>query len=95
LRAENAPLRVLRNGELVSAPITFFDDLLLSFVTDQWRKTAMIIARALGASWDDDCMQVGDGFLGAHIRALANAGQLDSQGDLRDWRHSEVKLPAR
>jgi hypothetical protein len=95
LRTENAPLRVLRNNELVSAPITFFDDLLLSFASDRWRKTAMLIAQALVASWDDDCMQVGDGLLGARVRALAKARQLDSQGDLSDWHHSEVKLPAR
>jgi hypothetical protein len=34
LLVENAPLRVLDRGELVSVPISFFDDTLMSLVTD-------------------------------------------------------------
>jgi Domain of unknown function (DUF1835)/Protein of unknown function len=40
LRAENAPLRVLSRGELVSAPLSFFDPLLLSCATPEWQKAA-------------------------------------------------------
>jgi hypothetical protein len=28
----------------------------------------------------------------ARILALADAGRIESQGDLRKWRHSEVRL---
>jgi hypothetical protein len=58
LRRENAPLRVIENGELASAPMTFFDDLLMSFVTSEWQKTAKPIAFALVD--DMSLMQVGD-----------------------------------
>ena len=31
--------------------------------------------------------------LGARIVALAEAGRIEGAGDLRMWRHSEVRLP--
>jgi hypothetical protein len=30
--------------------------------------------------------------LGVRLQALAEAGRLESQGDLRKWRYSEVRL---
>ena len=38
LRAENAPLRVVDGGGLRSAPITFFDQQLLSFAKPSWQR---------------------------------------------------------
>jgi Protein of unknown function/Domain of unknown function (DUF1835) len=46
LRDENAPLRIIDGGTLKSAPITFFDSLLMSHATDDWQKVTMIIGRA-------------------------------------------------
>ena len=43
LRSENAPLRVIEGGELVSAPISYFDTRLMSYVTNDWQKVAMIV----------------------------------------------------
>jgi hypothetical protein len=93
LRAENAPLRIIRGGQLQSAPISAFDDLLLSCADDRWRKTARVIGTALAESWDDDGIQVGDLVLGARVHALVELGHLEARGDLDDWRHSEVRLP--
>ena len=53
LRDENAPLRVIESGTLRSAPITFFDSLLMSHATDEWQKVTKIVGEGLVAEWDD------------------------------------------
>jgi hypothetical protein len=68
------------------------DALILSFVKVQWRKVAMIIGQVL-----DECRRRGvdldeDG-VADRICALVENGQLEAQGNLSRWRHSEVKLP--
>ena len=68
------------------------DGLILSFAKVQWRKVAMIISQVLsecrrrGVDVDEDC-------IAERICALVEDGQLEAQGDLSRWRHSEVKLP--
>ena len=93
LRAENAPLRVLSEGELVSAPLSFFDPLLLSCTTPEWQKAAKIIGEALWDSSTTLVHQTGDLVLSARVRALANAGRLECRGDLFDIHNSELRLP--
>jgi hypothetical protein len=44
LISEDAPLRVIDGDKLVSAPISFFDSLLMSYVTDKWQKVAMVFS---------------------------------------------------
>jgi len=91
LRAENAPLRVLSGGELVSAPITFFDQLLLSHAKSDWQKVAMVVARALTEFWDTQTLQTGDLVLAARVRSLVASGFLESRGDLAHIRSSQVR----
>jgi hypothetical protein len=74
LKAENAPLRVLKEGKLVSAPISYFDPLLLSCVTTEWRKAMRLVGDALGSLLDENCFQTTDIILCARIRALVQAG---------------------
>jgi hypothetical protein len=47
LRAANAPLRVVDTDGLRSAPITFFDQQLLSFANASWQKPARIIGETM------------------------------------------------
>jgi uncharacterized protein DUF3658/uncharacterized protein DUF1835 len=90
LRAENAPLRVVAGDLLRSAPISFFDPLLMSQATDQWRKVAMIVGSVL-AEMDD---HLSDIFLAARVNALVKSGQLEIRGkSALQMRHTEVKLP--
>jgi hypothetical protein len=93
LRAENASLRVLSAGELVSAPLSFFDPLLLSCATPEWQKAARVIGGALWESSTASVLQVGDLVLCARARALAGAGLLESRVDLFDIQNSELRLP--
>jgi hypothetical protein len=47
LRAENAPFRIVADQDLVSAPISFFDELLLSCTGTKWQKSARVIGDAI------------------------------------------------
>jgi hypothetical protein len=94
LRKENAPLRVLAGDTFVSAPISFFDSLLMSHATDDWRKVAMIVGLALGSQMDDRLFQTGDLFLAARVNALVESGRLEIQGkSALEMHFSEVRLP--
>lgn len=69
------------------------DALILSTLHQNWRKTAMIVGKALeltkARGW-----QLDEETLSARIQYLADNGRIDSQGDLSKWRHSEVRLKA-
>ena len=95
LRAENAPLRVLKGNTLASAPISFFDSLLMSHVTDDWQKVARVIGHALGSQMDDCIFQTGDLVLASRVDALVQAGRLELQGESAlEMQASKVRLPS-
>ncbi len=93
LRAEDAPLRVLKEGELVSAPLSYFDPLLLSFTTSEWRRAMRLVGDALGSLDYENCFGTFDIILSARIRSLVQAGQLEARGDLYELYSAEVRLP--
>jgi hypothetical protein len=94
LRDENAPLRIIESGTLSSAPITFFDSLLMSHATDDWQKVARIVGEALCAEWDDGVFQTGDLVLAARVNALVESGRLECRGkNPLEMQFSEVRLP--
>jgi len=93
LLSENAPLRVIDGEKLVSAPISFFDSLLMSFVTDKWQKVSMVFSWATISYWDDGISQTDDTFLAARLRALAESGREEIRGETaRDTVLGEVRL---
>ena len=51
----------------------------------------MVVGRAVRLC-DERALPISAEVLGARIQALAESDRLDSQGDLRKWRHSEVRL---
>jgi len=92
LRIENAPLRVISETGLSSAPITFYDDELMSYAVPHWRKVARIVGEAL--TNQHEYYRCADLLLAARVRALANAGRLEARGDPLKMRFSEVRLRA-
>jgi hypothetical protein len=95
LRVENAPLRVVDADGLRSAPITFFDQQLLSFAKASWQKPARIIGeifREWVGSQMEPYFEAGDGILAARIIALVELGVLEGRGNLMNIRQSEVRL---
>lgn len=101
LRAENAPVRVLQDNDLASAPITVFDDLLMSFATDEWLDAAFVVGSALvelshpdsRPLSDADSRQGNDAFLFARLRNLVAEGRLEHRGGLTRMRGLKVRLP--
>jgi hypothetical protein len=67
------------------------DGIIFSCMQPQWRKMAAIVGRA-GRQCEKLSLPVEAEVLGARIQTLADAGRLEHQGDLRYWRHSEVRL---
>jgi hypothetical protein len=93
LLSESAPLRVIDGDRLVSAPMSFFDSLLMSFVTDKWQKVSMVFSWATISYWDDGISQTDDTFLVARMRALVENGRLEIRGETaRDIVFGEVRL---
>ena len=96
LISENAPLRVIDGDKLASAPMTFFDSLLMSYVTDKWQKAVTVCSRASISHWDDGIYQTNDTFLTARMRALRESGRLEIRDQTaRGTLFSEVRLPSR
>jgi hypothetical protein len=68
------------------------DSLILSVMTTRFQKVAMIISRLYSRSKKLAQPIISDKTIAARIQLLAEDGPLESQGDLRKWRHSEVRL---
>ena len=92
LREENAPFRVVDANGISSAPITYFDELIRSCVSTEWRKCARVIGEMLTKEWESGLVQVGDGVLFGRLQKMVQQGIFESQGDMTQMRFSEVRL---
>ncbi len=70
------------------------DGMIFSKLNPSWRKTARIIGD-VAAAYNQRSTPLDAEIVGARIQALAEAGRIESQGNLSMWRHSEVRLKAR
>jgi Protein of unknown function len=92
LRSENAPLRVVGRTGLVSAPLTYFDDRVTRYVTNDWRTGARIVADAMVEVWEKDkSCHVSDMWLWGRVCALAEEGVLEINGDSSQIRSAMVR----
>ena len=93
LREEDAALRIL-SPELdrQSAPITVFDDRLLSLIMTSWSRAALVVGEALCSFWDEGLHQVDDLVLAGRLGALVDEGVIQGRGDLPLLKGSEVRL---
>jgi hypothetical protein len=71
------------------------DQIIFSVLTSRLQKTAMVIGKAKGLCKERalpiDAEMIGE-ILGARIQLLAASDRIEAAGDLRYWRHSEIKL---
>jgi hypothetical protein len=70
------------------------DAAIFASINPRWTKVAMVLglaAKVPGLIFEAD----EDGFeaLAARLEQLVGSGHLLAQGDVRDWRFSEVRLP--
>jgi Protein of unknown function len=69
------------------------DSLILSTVTEHWTKVAKVIGRVADTlSRDLPPGDEGCEVIARRIEALVGDGRLASQGDIRNWRFSEIRL---
>jgi hypothetical protein len=70
---------------------TDIDGHILDSCRDRWQKVAMVIVKARDSAGLHDTDHSEDAIV-TRIDILAHAGKLDAVGNLKDWRHSEVRL---
>jgi hypothetical protein len=70
---------------------TDLDAIIFSVLTSRLQKTAMVIAKAMKRC-DERTLPVSAAIVGARIQALVEADRIESAGNLRKWRYSEVCL---
>ena len=87
LRAENAPFRVWKNGELVSAPINHYDDIILGHAGPRLLKVAWVIRRPKDA---DPAYEACEYVFHGRLHKLVEAGLLEAYGDIAKPGYSEV-----
>ena len=67
------------------------DAIIFSILTSRLQRTAMVVGKVM-AHCREHGLPVDAEMLGARIRALAESDRIEGAGDLRKWRHSEVRL---
>jgi Protein of unknown function len=70
------------------------DEVILSVAEASWRKVAFVIikvAAAMGSELSED--DAGYNLVAERIEMLVRGGRLLAQGDIKKWRHSEVRKP--
>ncbi len=83
LAAEDAPLRLVRDGLLVPAPLTAFDEVLMAATSRYWTRLALIVAKVLGEETKRGDYNAGLGLLEARVQALVDGGRLQAEGEVR------------
>ena len=87
LRAENTAFRVWKNGELVSAPITHYDGVILGNAGPRLLKVAWVIRRR---KEPDPAYEACEYVYHGRLRKLVEAGLLEAYGDISKPGYSEV-----
>ncbi|HYX70287.1 MAG TPA: DUF3658 domain-containing protein [Terriglobales bacterium] len=69
------------------------DEAILSATEERWTKVAMVIARVADSVSRRELPPGDEGFeaIAGRIAVLVRDGHLEVQGDLRNWRFSEVR----
>ena len=71
---------------------TELDEAILATTERNWRKMAYIVGTIV-EHFKRRATQLDAEIAAARIQELAKRGRIESQGDLRKWRFSEVRLP--
>jgi hypothetical protein len=70
------------------------DEVILSIAEASWRKVAFVISRvAITMGSDLPEGDAGYNLVAKRIEILVRGGRLLAQGDIKKWRHGEVRKP--
>ena len=67
------------------------DGVILSLLKPRWQKTAMVVVLAMKRC-QELALPIGDEEIAARLQVLSDSDRIEGIGDLRKWRHSEVRL---
>ncbi len=88
---EEKGVRILEGGKkLVQHDYDFYDAELKKFITRDWQKANKIISQFLSKAKNT----TGDMYLLWRLKKLIEAGGLDVQGEVKNMRDFEVKMPS-
>ena len=79
--------------KLSPADLEKIDEGLLANCCDRWRKVARVVGTTMMSDSQYRYENVPDVFYSQRVKALVDAGSLESQGNLDFMRYSEVRLP--
>jgi hypothetical protein len=68
-----------------------FDQVIHSTMSSHWRKVARIVTD-VAAGYERLGLAISSEMVAARLQALADSDLIEGVGDLRKWRHSEVRL---
>ena len=86
LQNENAAVRVLTSTGLVSAPISYFDETILSFATGEWQRCARVVGNSIGKLSTGQFRQITDDqFLFSRLLTLMDEGVVEGKNDQELW----------
>jgi len=74
-----------------SVTVMDFDRVILSTMSHHWRKTARIVGD-VSEQYRTRGIDLDPAIAAARLTAMAEAGRIEAEGDLRKWRYSEVRL---
>lgn len=87
LMAENAPLRAMVNGRLISVPEDFYDHIILQNIPDG----DFVMAQLIGAILGKHALGVGDGWYALRIKKMISENKLEVVGE-KDASHPYGKI---
>ncbi len=77
-------------AKLGAQELEAIDGVILSCTHSRWRKVAMVVSMSMG-KLEESYPQFSEVFYAERVRALAECGRLESQGNLSYMRFSEVR----
>jgi hypothetical protein len=96
LRDENGECRVLTEEGLVSAPITYYDDALLSHVTHEWQRFLRVVTKTMGALSQGPYRQCTyDVMLTDRLIKLIEDGRLEGEMNDEVWSFRDSRVRRR
>jgi hypothetical protein len=90
---EPTPKQLKAIQQLTPSEVIEIEGVLVSNVGPRWRKVAMVVGLSM-LQLKDRFNGVPDVYYSRRLAEMAEAGKLDSQGDLRRMRFSEVRIHA-
>ncbi len=91
LQEENAPLRAIVRGNLMSVPADFYDEAIASCAPGREEIAACMVGRAIVAVREQTGNPIVDAQIFRRIRALAEAGRLEIVHDAQSYREMRIR----